>query len=226
MIKKSIPSFITSLNLACGVLAIITSDLRTGVFLIFLAAIFDVFDGGAARILNAMSPLGKELDSLADIVSFGVAPAIVYYKAIGIENNLIYLAPIFISIGGALRLARFNVKSTSEKYFEGMAIPATGLFICGIVIAIYYSEPIIIKLFSIDFIVVSFGMLMAILNISNLKMFSLKQLGTVKIVKFYFISLIITGILLSLFLPLLAIPLVLTMYILLSVLDHYVLRSY
>ena len=88
MIKKHIPNFITSLNVLCGSIAVVyilKGMLSTAVFLIFLAAVFDFLDGMTARLLKAYSPIGKELDSLADMISFGLAPGLMMYKLIEIS---------------------------------------------------------------------------------------------------------------------------------------------
>ena len=105
---------------------------------IFLAAFFDLLDGFAARALRVHSPIGKDLDSLADVVSFGVAPSVIMYKLIwesligkpGFSDvNLIWLAPAFaIAIFAALRLAKFNV-TPAQQGFSGMPTPAVGLFV-------------------------------------------------------------------------------------------------
>lgn len=110
-----------------------------GSVFIFIAAIFDMFDGLAARALKVFSPIGKDLDSLADVVSFGVAPAMILYKMLwaacmaqpnAMDVSMLALAPAFlIACFGALRLARYNVTTPSNGGFLGMPIPAVGLFI-------------------------------------------------------------------------------------------------
>lgn len=110
-----------------------------GGMLILIAAFFDALDGLAARALNVFSPIGKDLDSLADLVSFGVAPAMIMYKLLWVATmkeprmmdvDLLYLAPAFlIACFGALRLARFNVSTPQPGAFTGMPIPAAGIFI-------------------------------------------------------------------------------------------------
>ena len=121
IMKKHIPNFITSLNLAAGFIAVIFSFngyLVTGSWLILLAMIFDFLDGFSARLLNSYSEIGKELDSLADVVSFGVAPAIIIYQLLGTSMSLpgpllinagnfitvlILLLPVFMPVCAALR---------------------------------------------------------------------------------------------------------------------------
>jgi len=129
---KFIPNTITFLNLLCGVLAIIYAydgKYHLSAALILISSFFDCIDGKIACKLNAVSHFGKELDSLSDLVSFGVAPAILTYSAhikdlgfIGIAIALTYI------MCGAFRLARFNVKS-HKNHFTGLPIPIAGAII-------------------------------------------------------------------------------------------------
>lgn len=129
MKKSWIPNLLTSLNLFAGILAImltITSHVYWAAGLIWCAALFDGADGRVARRLNATSDFGKELDSLADLVSFGVAPAILlYFTAFTHYNWWIYPIIGLFPIAGAVRLARFNVQNIKD-YFVGLPIPAAG----------------------------------------------------------------------------------------------------
>ena len=111
-----------------------------GSIFIFLAAIFDMLDGTAARALKIYSPIGKDLDSLADLVSFGVAPSMILFKMLWAANitqpgamdvNMLAMCPAFlVACFGALRLARFNITATEQsRFFIGMPIPAVGILI-------------------------------------------------------------------------------------------------
>lgn len=129
MITKYIPSIFTLANLLLGVLSLIftmDSQFKRAAVMILLAMVLDGMDGRLARRLDATSPFGKELDSLADLVSFGVAPAILVY-AMGIRD----LGPIGLALAltfalcGAIRLARFNTLNISN-YFIGVPITAAG----------------------------------------------------------------------------------------------------
>jgi CDP-diacylglycerol---serine O-phosphatidyltransferase len=129
---KAVPNVFTMGNLLFGVFSI-TSNMSgfieiASVF-IFLSAVFDFLDGKIARKLRVNSELGVELDSLADIVSFGVAPALIFH-AIAPPSLLTSLAFVFFPTLGALRLARFSVKPTIG-YFKGLPIPAAGLPLAG-----------------------------------------------------------------------------------------------
>ncbi len=226
MIKNSIPSLITCLNLVCGVIAILVDDVRLGVILILIGGICDVFDGLVARLLNATSKMGAELDSLADVVSFGVAPAILYYKAFGGDGSLLaLLAPALIVSGGALRLARFNVTESKTTYFEGLAIPASGLLLCGIVIAEVYDQPLTSLISKNQVLIAAIASLAALLNISKIRMFSFKQFGKSKLVRVYFLILAVVAIASIIFFPWSALALTIVAYILIATLDHYLFGS-
>lgn len=158
---KHLPNLLTLANLVCGCIAIAfilnsqpfvssfndmeywvigTQQAHWGAIFILLAAVFDMLDGLAARALQVFSPIGKDLDSLADIVSFGVAPSMILYKMLwasymaepyALDVNMLAMVPAFIMVcAGAIRLARYNINTTPAKgYFTGMPIPAAGLFI-------------------------------------------------------------------------------------------------
>ncbi len=129
-IKNYIPSSITAINLASGFVAILLNDPLISPIIILIGSIFDVFDGAVARKLNATSAFGAELDSLADVITFGVAPAYLYF------HHVLYASPVVISIiatttlaiFGALRLAKFNIDTETKSNFKGMPIPSVGLF--------------------------------------------------------------------------------------------------
>jgi CDP-diacylglycerol--serine O-phosphatidyltransferase len=160
---KHIPNFITSLNLAAGFISIIfalNGNLAGASWLILTAMIFDFLDGFAARALKAYSAVGKELDSLADIVSFGIAPAILIYNLLAaslsiqspvLENAegfftiLILLSPVIMPVCAGLRLAKFNTDETQITSFKGLPTPANALAVIGIVIALEYSDSALIR---------------------------------------------------------------------------------
>lgn len=132
-LTRHIPNAITCLNLVCGTVAIVLAmdgDWATASAFIGAAAVFDFLDGAMARMLHAYSPVGKELDSLSDLVSFGVAPALMVYKVL--PAPLCWLA-VMIAVCGALRLARFNVDTRQTTEFIGLPIPANAIFWIGAV---------------------------------------------------------------------------------------------
>ncbi len=144
-VKNNIPNAITSCNLLCGSLACIAALHGTGQWwwgmpgyqvayvLIALAAVADFFDGFVARLIHATSPLGAQLDSLADLVSFGLAPALVLYALMGElwPGSALGYAALWIPIMGAVRLAKFNIDTRQTTSFLGMPIPANAIFWIG-----------------------------------------------------------------------------------------------
>lgn len=127
---KAVPSLLTIANLILGLAAIMlafNSSMSDAALLVVIGMVLDGLDGRVARLLHAESEFGKELDSLSDIVTFGVAPAIIMYETAlsGIGFTGILIAILF-PVCGALRLARFNVQKTTSRYFVGLPITAAG----------------------------------------------------------------------------------------------------
>ena len=136
IITRNIPNAITSLNLLsgiAGILCVFSGRLDISFLLMIAAAVFDFFDGLAARALGAYSPMGKELDSLADSVSFGLLPALMLHKLmiqLGEETTFWCYVPLVIALFSVLRLAKFNVDERQSENFIGLATPASAM-ICG-----------------------------------------------------------------------------------------------
>ncbi len=137
-----IPDLLTTANLSCGVLSILLASqgqLTLACWLVFAGALFDVFDGLAARALGGGSPLGAQLDSLADMVTFGVAPGFILIFRSGWPfeptGHWTMLAPLLIPIASAWRLAKFNIDTRQTTGFLGLATPANALFWCSVVLA-------------------------------------------------------------------------------------------
>lgn len=171
--KSYIPSLLTLGNLCCGLLAIMIDDLQISCLLLLLAMLFDVFDGAVARWLNASSEFGKQLDSLVDMVSFGVAPALLFWKLSPEHSFLYMIPPMAICLGGVLRLAKFNTLP-SYKYFIGLAIPSSALFCIGVFWLISLNR------ISFENTAIYFGVpifLMIMMNVP-IRMFSIKTLST------------------------------------------------
>jgi CDP-diacylglycerol---serine O-phosphatidyltransferase len=192
---KSIPNFITSLNLVAGCMAIIMSfdgDLRMlAPYMLFLAMIFDFMDGLAARLLNAYSEKGKQLDSLADVVSFGVAPAMLLFQLMQMAlirqnqfynlSNLQFSEWIFLCIAflvpilGALRLAKFNLDNEQKYFFKGLPIPGNAFFFSALCLLFFNTDSIalqdlILNRYFLAALIISSSLLM----VSNIPMMSLK----------------------------------------------------
>lgn len=142
-IRRAIPNLFTSANLLCGMLAIIASfkgEILTAIELIILSLVFDFMDGLVARVLRAPSEFGKQLDSLADVISFGAAPACIIYNFIGLQiepttidfysfENFSRYIPIIVPLFAALRLAKFNIDENQKTSFIGLPSPAAAIFI-------------------------------------------------------------------------------------------------
>lgn len=154
IIKRNIPNFITCLNLAAGVLSILCashgSETMWGLsawqwafIFIGIAAVADFLDGFAARLLHAYSNLGKELDSLCDLVSFGVAPAVIMFYCFDWAHDTLFTpvwirwTVLLIPVCGALRLARFNTDARQTESFIGLPIPANAIFWIGYASLVY-----------------------------------------------------------------------------------------
>ncbi len=142
-IVKHIPNTITCLNLLSGCVSILftcNNHILWASVMIFVAAVFDFLDGFAARLLNAKSPIGGELDSLSDVVSFGVAPSFILAWFLGetgigwwIHNfNVFPLLAFILAAFAAVRLAKFNLDTRQTTSFIGLPVPAVGLFIASL----------------------------------------------------------------------------------------------
>jgi CDP-diacylglycerol--serine O-phosphatidyltransferase len=232
-----VPNAITSLNLVSGSLAVffaINGQLGWASILIFAAAVFDFFDGFSARLLKAYSVIGKELDSLADLVSFGLAPAAMVFTMIQLalfgEINLIQningtpsewillFSSLLITVSGAFRLAKFNTDDRQTESFLGMPIPANAIFFASLGLILELGEKqeiatlilnkytLLIAIFACSFLMVS-EIPMFSLKFKSLKM---KENG----IRFLFIGVII---LMLAVLHLYALPLIIIWYVLLSV---------
>jgi len=134
-----LPSLLTIGNMYCGLLSIvytINGEFTHAAWMIMLALLFDISDGSIARLTHSTSNFGKELDSLADVVTFGVSPAVLVYRSIlyNFQHIGIFLVTVY-AITGALRLARYNTQSGSVvKYFTGLPIPGAGCLIASFVL--------------------------------------------------------------------------------------------
>ncbi len=183
-ITRKIPNTVTCLNLFSGCIAIVMAyeaKYELALSFIILGAIFDFFDGMLARLLNAPSPIGKELDSLADDVSFGVAPAMIIFTFLK-EPSLAYpdfLSPIksyipyfafLIAVFSALRLAKFNVDERQTSSFIGVPTPANALFWGSLIVG---SGDFILQHINVVWILVLI-VIFSLLLTAELPMFALK----------------------------------------------------
>lgn len=212
---KYIPSLITLVNLFCGFLSIVFGEIYLGIILIVLGALADVMDGLVARILGADSAIGKELDSLADVVTFGVAPAYLYFL-IAPEANALLLIPLLLYVGGgALRLAKFNTLKPS-KYFRGLPIPAAALFMVGFLFAHLKNEPTTLYISDNIWLYAVIPAALGILMNTNITMFSFKSLQKDINTNFLPVLLVILMVIFVIIDYRLAIPLTIVCYIIFS----------
>lgn len=135
-VRKHIPNFITMLNLFTGSVAVyyaFNGNLTVSFFAILIAGLFDFLDGLAARALKAYSPMGKELDSLADVISFGLAPGVIVFSLLeqSAYPDWVRFAGFFIPVFSALRLAKFNIDENQTSSFIGLPTPANAIFWAG-----------------------------------------------------------------------------------------------
>jgi CDP-diacylglycerol---serine O-phosphatidyltransferase len=186
-LKQQIPNALTLCNLACGFAAIQMGDFYWGPILLMCSFIFDALDGVVARWLKVSSDFGKELDSLCDIVSFGVAPAYLYYLAAPDESLLSLdvvlrpdksllckIAPMFIVICGAIRLAKFNTLP-SLPYFMGLPIPSSAIFFIGLIFGVQNESSFIITMLENKVVYILIPIIIGLMMVSfNVKMFSTK----------------------------------------------------
>ena len=189
-VKRHIPNFITCLNLFCGCMAVVFALrgwLGFAVYMVIAAALFDFCDGLAARLLKAFSSVGKELDSLADLISFGLAPAAMLhfeftqilspklsYGAGSFPWELLSFFPFVVAVAAAIRLAKFNVDTRQSDHFRGLPTPASALFISSLLVYITRTPkwmPLLETPYSIPII----SLLVSFLMVSHLPMISLKM---------------------------------------------------
>lgn len=246
---KQVPNYFTLLNLVFGCIAIIVtlqngfiiySDPQNGqqflripesialaAVFIGLAAVVDFLDGFLARLLKADSEMGKQLDSLADLVSFGVAPGVIMYQFLrlaiagqpdGLDSSVIWLLPaLFLPVATAWRLARFNIDKDQQFYFKGLPAPAGGLLIASLPLIYWHGNiDIAVELLQNKWVLYAVIALTAIITVSTLPLLSLKfkdfsfKNNVPKVI------LLAIAIAAAIFTGWLAIPLVIIAYILLS----------
>ena len=192
-IKNYIPNTITCLNLVSGCVASVMAlegNLMYAVVWIMLAAVFDFFDGFAARLLNVRSDMGKELDSLADAVSFGVMPAVLAYCLIRDValirsftslyvmrpwfENLVAYSPLIIPAFSIYRLAKFNLDARQTHSFIGMPTPANALFWVSLVFCYRFEREFFFDVWGFPALLALCVLVISLLLVSGFPMFSLK----------------------------------------------------
>jgi len=218
--KKHIPNALTCANLLSGCIGVVFAfkgDLDAAAYMVLLSGIFDFFDGFAARFLGVKSAIGKELDSLADMVSFGFLPGVVMFQLLSQSDFASPYLPytgFLITMFSALRLAKFNIDDRQTEDFIGLNTPMNTLFI----VSLPFIQRDYPALGNSTLLLVSITVVMCFLLTSEIRIFSLK-FGSMEWAqnKIKFIFLILSAILIA-FLKFAAIPFVLVLYISMSVL--------
>lgn len=238
-IKNHIPNTITLLNLTSGIISIyfgVKGDPHSlaiaGLF-IFVAAVFDFFDGFAARMLNAKSSIGLQLDSLSDMVSFGVAPGFILYQMIILshgnpvpdEHGTDYLAffALLVPLMAALRLAKFNTDENQTVSFSGLPTPALAILIASLPLIrweLYSNRQLFYMFITNNYFLLGVAIFGSLLMVSKFPMFALKFTSfgwKANMIKYIFL---ITSVILLVLLNVLAIPFIVALYLFLSLLVY------
>jgi len=236
--KKHIPNAITCLNVFCGSLACLFASeggLSEAAICILVGSLFDFLDGLAARLLNAYSELGKHLDALADMVSFGLAPCLISYQllqwALFPESHAIrildlsflqglFLFPLFlIPVCSAIRLAQFNIDNRQSQTFLGLPTPANALFFASLALVVEHQKNSILSAWvHSPWFIVAICIVFSLLLVVPIPMFSLKFTNVSfsdNKVRFVFLGAFVLG---TIIMGISFLPLTIPLYIVLSVL--------
>lgn len=248
-VRGLIPNLFTLLNLFFGCMAVIFA-LQTDAVIIYvnddfsssfnipeklswaaiciiIAAVVDFLDGFVARLLKATSPLGAQLDSLSDVVSFGVAPGVIIYQLLrfsfareenGLDVSIVWLMPAFIlSCAAAYRLAKFNLDETQSLSFKGVPVPAVGLLIASFPLILHFNTFISVNsLFINQWFLYGLVLVLSYLMVSNIRMMALKFSDYTLKNNIPKVILLAVAILTAIFLQWLAVPVIFLFYILIS----------
>jgi CDP-diacylglycerol--serine O-phosphatidyltransferase len=245
---KQIPNLFTLLNLVFGCIAIILilqtgetlveqseegawvavlpEKIGWGAICIGIAAIIDFLDGFIARLFKAVSPMGAQLDSLADVVSFGVAPGLILYQLLkitwireetGLDASVLVLAPgLIFPCAGAWRLARFNVENAISPDFKGLPIPAAGLVVASLPLILFYNNFNIATALLNKWVLYAIILLLSYLMVSNTRFMSLKFSDYSLKNNLPKLVLAAIAVIAAIFLQWLAVPVVFILYLIIS----------
>ena len=226
--KKHIPNSITCLNLFSGCLGIVFAfqgNLIWASYAIVIAAVFDFFDGMLARLLKAYSDIGKELDSLADMVSFGVLPSVIIYQLFALSPQTdfgaewISFSAFIIAVFSALRLAKFNIDTRQSENFIGLPTPANALLIASFPLIIAESSTYFAEFILNHWFLAIFSFIMSMLLVAEVPLISLKFKSLKFQENLLRYILIISSVLLLLFLKFEAVPVIILIYFLISLIQ-------
>lgn len=236
-IKKHIPNLLTLANLFCGTVAtifVINNDFVTAALFVVIGIFIDFFDGFAARLLNVTGELGKQLDSLADVVTSGVVPGLIMYKLI--ENNINHgfmkvfenssvlnysLIGLILTLGACYRLAKFNIDTRQTNSFIGLPTPAMSLFVISLPLINQYSEiELIINLLENNYFLIFITLFLTYLMNAEIPLFSLKFKDFTLKSNWKKYMFLLVSILLIAIVPYLSIPLIITFYVVVSIINN------
>ncbi|MGS2726892.1 CDP-alcohol phosphatidyltransferase family protein [Psychroserpens sp. BH13MA-6] len=242
-IKKFIPNFVTLLNLLCGSIAAIFAVHNNFIYaaiFVFLGIFFDFFDGLLARKLHVQSELGVQLDSLADMVTSGLVPGIVMYKLLLLSSDapeiatveewnapldhyipIVAFVGLFITLASGYRLAKFNIDDEQQTYFKGLPTPANALLIMSLPLIIEFQHQNWVTAIILNqwFLIFLTCLSCYLLN-SNIKLLALKFKDFSFNKNKYRYILLALALTLLLILHFTAIPLIILIYILISLIDN------
>jgi CDP-diacylglycerol--serine O-phosphatidyltransferase len=236
-IIRNIPNYITIANLFCGVLSIISTfsnQLSLAAFFIFLGIFLDFFDGFFARLLKIENEFGLQLDSLADLVTSGLAPSFILFKLLNANNTTqlfgefsfeilfssVSLIAFLIPIFAALRLANFNIDKNQKNSFIGLPTPMTAIFIASIPLI---KSEFFNSIYSNTSTLCIISVVLSILMISKLNLFSIKvnfQENLSSQLNMMRLFMLISSLILLFFFNLAAIPFIVVLYIILSIINN------
>jgi CDP-diacylglycerol---serine O-phosphatidyltransferase len=243
-LTRNIPNLLTTFNLLSGCISIVLSFqdyLILSSYFIFIAAVFDFSDGFVARLLNAHSEIGKQLDSLADIISFGLAPSVILFKILlmslvysdasfsfdtaNMGQLLILYSAFLVTVFSAIRLAKFNIDERQTSEFIGLPTPACAIFIASISLILFQQENQFVQSLILNSaLLLIFTFILCFLLVSNIRMFALKF----KSPRFQdnYLRYIFLGIslILLVFYTIYAIPFIIILYILASLLNNWIFK--
>jgi CDP-diacylglycerol---serine O-phosphatidyltransferase len=236
--KRHIPNLLTLLNLLSGTIAVILAvegELILAAYFVFLGIFLDFFDGFAARLLNVQGELGKQLDSLADVVTSGVVPGIVLFKLLETktaqltifsqqitwESTKVAYIPflgLLVTLAAAYRLAKFNIDERQTSSFIGLPTPAASLVVLSLPLILAYSSlEFAINLIENKWFLIGLTFLLSILMNAEIPLFSLKFKNySWKNNKVKYVFIMLTALLCVLF-QFVAIPMVILLYVLMAI---------
>ncbi|WP_229331578.1 CDP-alcohol phosphatidyltransferase family protein [Flavobacterium ammonificans] len=232
-IKKQVPNTITLLNLFCGCIAMVfalNKEFEMAFYFVSLGIFLDFFDGFFARLFHVSSPLGLQLDSLADMVTSGVVPGIVMYQLMGSSSGYPKLGWIvepfpfvgfFITLGSCYRLANFNIDTRQTDSFIGLPTPANALFILSLPLVLRNLDSFfVLELLTNPFVLIGITLLSVYMLNAEIPLFSLKikQMSIKK--NALQIGFLLSSVVLIASFQYAGIPLVIVLYVLLSVITN------